>query len=231
MGEIDTLQTVETPEGISFYLHPAGPVPRLQAATIDLFIRGVLFIVVSLSFSLLGAFGQGMVLISFFTINWGYPIYFEMYHRGMTPGKQVFDIQVRSADGTPIHWRGSILRNLLRVADFLPFGYAFGIVTMGGTERFQRLGDLAADTVVCYRQRDELPDPDELPEADRVSPRRSLTLEEQAAIVRFAVRSRDWNAERSRELAAIVEPLTGESDAGDGVEHLRGLANGIVHGS
>lgn len=228
---IDTRDTVETPEGVSFHIHPAGPVPRIQAAVVDLVIRLVIFLVTALIFGQLGAFGQGLMLIAFFLVNWGYPIYFEMYHRGMTPGKKIYDLQVRSADGTPVSWRGSVLRNLLRVADFLPFGYVGGICVMAGAKRFQRLGDLAADTVVCYRRDERMPDAEALPDAPAVRARERLTLEEQRAIVQFAYRSQQWNRDRNRELASVVEPLTDTEDADESIEYLQGLANGIVHGS
>jgi len=231
MDRIDTRQSVETPEGVSFYIHPAGPVPRIQAAIIDVLIRIVLLVGLAIIFSSLGAVGVGLMLIGLFVVNWGYPIYFEMYHRGRTPGKMVFDLQVRSADGTPVSWRGSALRNLLRVADFLPFGYVGGICVMTGSRRFQRLGDLAADTVVCYRQVRGMPDAEALPNATPHRPPQSLTLEEQRAIVEFALRSQHWNRDRNRELATTARPLTGPGDADDGVEYLRGVAHGIVHGS
>lgn len=231
MDRIDTRHTVETPEGVSFHIHPAGPVPRIQAAIIDVLIRSAVLVGVAIVFGSLGAFGVGLMLIGFFVVNWGYPIYFEMYHRGMTPGKMVFDLQVRSADGTPVSWRGSVLRNLLRVADFLPFAYVGGICVMTGSRRFQRLGDLAADTVVCYRRDQRMPDAAALPNVSPIRPRQSLTLEEQRAIVGFALRSQNWNRDRNRELATLARPLTGTDDADEGVEYLRGVAAGVVHGS
>ncbi|MFB6350760.1 MAG: RDD family protein, partial [Bradymonadaceae bacterium] len=128
-------------------------------------------------------------------------------------------------------WRGSILRNLLRLVDFLPAGYALGLVWMSGSERFQRLGDLAAGTVVCYRQKQLLPDAGQLPEVDPVDPPAGLTLEEQGTIVRYAVRSREWTRSRNQELAALTEPITGTSNPDEGLQRLRGMAKSILHGS
>ena len=231
MERIDTRHTVETPEGVDFHIQPAGPVPRLQAAAVDLVIRLFAFFFIAFLFMSLGDAGFGVGLIAFFVLYWGYSIIFEMYFDGMTPGKRLYDLQVRNADGTPVSWRGSILRNLLRVVDFLPFGYSAGIVAMTATGRFQRLGDLAGDTVVCYRKDGELPDIGDLPKAESIKAPARLTLEEQRAIVKFAARSLKCNEDRTRELAEIAEPLTGESDPKEGVENLKGLANGILHGS
>lgn len=230
MERIDTRETIETPEGVSFHIHPAGPIPRIQAAVVDLVVRGAIIMGLAMCLGPFGNFGAGALLIAFFAVNWGYPIYFEMFHRGMTPGKRIFDLQVRSADGTPINWRGSVLRNLLRTVDFLPFGYVGGICVLTASRRFQRLGDLAADTLVCYRRDQAMPDADAVPDVRPARASRRLRLDEQRAVVRFAVRSQRWNDDRNRELAAIVEPLTETADADEGVERLRRLASGIVHG-
>jgi uncharacterized RDD family membrane protein YckC len=231
MERIDTAHTVETPEGVDFFIHPAGPIPRIQAAAIDVVLRFSAFGVVAMILGLLGKVGAGIILVVFFAFQWGYPIFFEMYFKGVTPGKRMYNLQVRSADGTPISWRGSILRNLLRVADFFPVAYVGGIATMAMTKRFQRMGDLAADTVVCYRRQDKMPTVAELPDVRPASTTRTLSVDEQAAIVRFAARSRHWNAERNEELAEILEELTGTSDPEEGVRELQGLANSILHGS
>lgn len=231
MSRIDTLHTVETPEGVDFHIRPAGPIARIQAATVDVVLRTLIFIFASIALGFLGTIGQGLMLITFFVIYWGYSIYFEMYFDGMTPGKRMLDLQVRNADGTPVSWRGSLLRNLLRVADFLPFGYVTGIVSILMTGRFQRLGDLAGDTVVCYRQEDELPGMGDLPEVEAIESPDQLTLDEQRAIVRFAARSKNWSVRRNRELARLVEPLTETSDPDEGIRHLQGVANAILHGS
>jgi hypothetical protein len=153
-----------------------------------------------------------------------------MYRDGATPGKKVFDLQVVGADGTPINWHGSILRNLLRTADFLPAGYALGIIMMASTGRFQRLGDLAGDTVVCYRMGDENISAGGLPDVDPVTTTEQLTIEEQRAIVQFAERSKRWNYTRNAELARILKPLTGTKNGPKGISFLQGLANWITRG-
>jgi uncharacterized RDD family membrane protein YckC len=235
MTQLDTIQTIETPEGVEFEVHLAGPLPRMLAATLDLFIRGIVYLLMAVPLAFLGEVGIGLLLLAMFVIEWGYPIYFEMYRDGATPGKMVFGLQVVGADGTPINWHGSVLRNLLRTADFLPVGYALGIVVMAATGRFQRLGDLAGDTVVCYRMPDTSMGAgpmgaDQLPDADPVTTAEQLTIEEQKAVVQFAERSKHWNYTRNAELARLLEPLTHTKDGQGGIGYLRGLANWITRG-
>jgi uncharacterized RDD family membrane protein YckC len=230
MTQLDTIQTIETPEGVEFDVYLAGPLPRILAAIVDLGIRIAIYSVVAVPAGLLGDFGTGLILLTMFVVEWGYPIFFEMFKAGATPGKKIFDLHVMNADGTPISWKGSILRNLLRAADFLPMGYALGIVTMACTRRFQRLGDLAGDTVVCYRRPDDLHLGVRLPEAQPVATTIPLQLEEQRAIVRYAERSERTGFSRNAELARLLDDLTGTRSATVAVAYLQGLANWIIKG-
>lgn len=230
MAQLDTIQTIETPEGVEFDLYLAGPLARIWAALVDLGVRTCIYVLVSIPLTLLGNFGQGLMLLTMFAIEWGYPIYFEMYRDGSTPGKKMMGLRVVNADGTPVSWKGSVLRNLLRAADFLPLGYALGIVTMASSRRFQRLGDLAGDTLVCYRQGNALSAPRSLPDAQPVVTGLVLEVEEQRAIVRYAERSQHTGFARNAELARLVEPLTGAPTPTEGVVWLQGLAQWITRG-
>ncbi len=148
---LDTTYTVNTPEGIALQLSPAGPVPRLLAWLLDLLLRslisGLLFVVLAT----LGKMGMGIALILTFLLEWFYPVYFELRQQGQTPGKKMLDIYVAQADASPVTPSASIVRNLLRVVDFLPLLYGFGFASMMFNRRFQRLGDLAANTVVLHK--------------------------------------------------------------------------------
>ena len=68
--------------------------------------------------------------------------------RGQTPGKKVLGISVINDDLSPVTLGTSMVRNLLRTVDFLPLFYLAGLVCMLSNQRFQRLGDLAAGTLV-----------------------------------------------------------------------------------
>lgn len=85
-----------------------------------------------------------------FLLEWFYPIIFEVYRQGQTPGKKVMAIKVLQDNGIPVGWPTSLIRNLLRAVDFLPMMYGFGVVSMLIARNFRRLGDLAAGTLVVY---------------------------------------------------------------------------------
>lgn len=153
---IDNIAKHPTPEGLLLSLVPAGLMPRLWAWLIDLLIRGIIIAVIGVVSLFLDTAGIGIMAITYFLITWLYPVYFEVYRRGMTPGKKQQGIYVCHDDGTPISLPSSMIRNLLRVADFLPIGFAAGILTVMFTSRSQRIGDLVAGTLVVYRQQDDL---------------------------------------------------------------------------
>lgn len=180
---IDLTAKVNTPENIQFEYRIAGPFRRAPAFLLDLVVRGisisVVFIVLfctgiiqllSLPFSV----AVVILFISYFLLDWFYGLFFESYWNGKTPGKWMTRIQVISADGRPISSYQATIRNFLRSADLAPFlSLQFldptfaplyviptGLVAflcMACTSRFQRLGDLAAGTMVIVDERKWVP--------------------------------------------------------------------------
>lgn len=69
---------------------------------------------------------------------------------GQTPGKWAFDLVVVEERGAPVSVRAAAVRNLLRVVDGL-FFYGLGLFVLAVSSRRQRVGDLAAGTVVVRR--------------------------------------------------------------------------------
>src|SRR5690606_38226501 len=109
-------------------------------------------------------------------------------------------------DGTPVGWAASLTRNLLRFVDLMTFGYMLGILSCLNHRAFKRLGDIAAGTLVVYR--DIPPVPAELPEAVARQAPFPLSLEEQRALLGFAERSGQLPTARRAELAGLLaEPL------------------------
>ncbi|MDU3292866.1 MAG: RDD family protein, partial [Pseudomonas aeruginosa] len=111
----------------------------------------------------------------------------------------------------------------LRFADILPFGYALGLLCCLNHPAFKRLGDIAAGTLVVYRE-PELSRPS-LPDVEPQLPPFPMSLEEQRAFLGFAERGAALSSARREELAGILaEPL--------GVEPVRAQAeiNGIARG-
>ncbi|EJM75148.1 putative membrane protein [Pseudomonas sp. GM49] len=222
---LDTRYHVETPEGVDLPLRPAGLMVRALAFVIDLGLRGLVLGVLFIALAMLGKLGAGLGSILLFGVSWWYMVLFEVLNQGRSPGKLWMGLRVVHDDGTPVGWSASLLRNLLRVVDLLPFGYFLGAISCLQHPHFKRLGDIAAGTLVIYRERSHTRP--ELPEAQ---PRRTafvLTLSEQRAILGFAERQGELSQARVDELAAIVtQPL--QVTAPQAVTELNGIARGLL---
>jgi hypothetical protein len=83
-----------------------------------------------------------------FLVLFGYDVLFETLHSGRTPGKQLTGLRVVREGGAPVRFLTSAVRNLLRLVDILPTAYLVGMISILATARNQRLGDLAAGTLV-----------------------------------------------------------------------------------
>lgn len=204
---LDTRLGVETPEGVLLELKPAGLVPRFAAFSIDFLIRGALYMIVGIALGFAGRFGMGLFLIAMFLIEWFYPVIFEVWRQGATPGKRSMGIAVVEDNGLPVSFASSVVRNLLRFVDFLPLFYGAGIVSMLITKDFKRLGDLAAGTRVVYvdppARRRVLPDV--VPEAPRALPVPAV----QQAMIELAERSARLTPERLSELCGLAGRAVG----------------------
>jgi uncharacterized RDD family membrane protein YckC len=209
---IDTLRAVPTPEGIELTLKVAGPIARARAWAIDFFIRLVILIGFSTVAAALGRVGSGLTILFYFVLEWGYPVLFEVLSDGSTPGKKTCDLRVLHEDGTPVGWRASVARNLLRAVDFLPLFYGFGLIAMLTNRDFKRLGDMAAGTIVVHTEPKRARKP--IPAADPTAPVVPLTLAEQRAVVDFAERRSTWSDERANELAAHAAPAWENQSSG-----------------
>jgi uncharacterized RDD family membrane protein YckC len=165
--------TVETPEQIGLDFELAGLGSRLLAALVDLLCMMV-FLIVAFALAFSGMDGdpdrwskigqnaaqsrpwtQGLsvastilLLLAVFVVQWGYYIICEMTMGGASPGKRALGLRVIRDNGLPIGFVQSMLRNLVRIVDFLPWGYGVGLVAVFASGRSQRLGDLAAGTLV-----------------------------------------------------------------------------------
>jgi uncharacterized RDD family membrane protein YckC len=160
---IDLNAVVTTPENIRFEYRIAGPFRRLPALIIDLIIRVVTLFVVLIAGSLLGlslAISGGvsimLFLIGLFALEWFYGVFFETIWNGQTPGKWLTRIRVISIDGRPINAMQAAIRNFLRLADMFPT-MIMSLISMTMNKRFQRLGDLAAGTMVVVTQKAWVP--------------------------------------------------------------------------
>ncbi|WP_028101422.1 RDD family protein [Pseudoduganella violaceinigra] len=225
---LDGRLSLTTPEGVRLQLTPAGPAVRAYAWAIDFAVWGA---GTALLATLLGAIvpsaklSSGLFSIGLFLAYWAYPVLCEVYAGGRTLGKYVVGLQVLRADGLPLRWRESVLRNLLLVADFLPIFYASGLLSMLCDRHFRRLGDIVAGTQVVYR--DKAPQRVDVPDATPLPLPFPLTVEQQRALADLFARESRLPHGRMLELADIAAPLTGREGEAS-LERLRGMAAGLV---
>lgn len=220
LSRLDTIYQVETPEGIDLCATLAGPVVRILAYLIDFMLRGIVLTVLMIVLFFTGKTGMGLFLVLSFLLEWFYPILFEVYAKGQTPGKKAMGIVVVNDDLTPIRWSPSLIRNLLRAADFFPFFYLGGIFSMVLSHHFQRLGDLSAGTLVVYQEDSKAALP--LPNCQPHTPPIPLSLEEQVAVIAFTQRHTQLSLARQQELAEIVAALL-QCEGDQAVTRLQGL--------
>ncbi|MGH2726480.1 MAG: RDD family protein [Actinomycetota bacterium] len=176
------LPGVVTPEAVALSVDVAGLGSRMIAAMIDLLIQGATALGVGFAFAGLGGVFSGtwltiVLIVLLFTIFWGYYPLFEGLWGGTTPGKRAQRLRVVTIDGQPVTIGPVLVRNFLRIVDFIPGAYAVGVLTMLLTRRSQRLGDLAGGTMVIRERK--APEPQELrllPNASRDEVSRRLDV-------------------------------------------------------
>ena len=209
---LDTVRHVATPEGSELELHLAGVAVRTRAWLYDFLIRLAGWVALGMVASFAGRIGMGVLLVGGFLLEWFYPILFEVYLGGQTPGKRACRIAVVCADGRPVGWNAAFIRNTVRFADFLPFFYGVGLVSCLLDAESRRLGDLAAGTVVVHVLAPALA-PEENGESllgSQPLPVR-LEIDEQQAIIEYRLRAPRLTDERALELVEIPVALTGQS--------------------
>lgn len=205
---------IRTPEGVVFSYRLAGPVPRALAWAVDFVILIVLIIFVLQLLSILGALSSDLsgaaTVLAFFVLNIGYGIMLEWLWRGQTVGKRFFSLRVLDVSGLRLQFHQLFLRNLLRFVDSLPLCYMVGGLATLLSHRAQRLGDMAAGTVVVHSPRYAEPDVEQLLAGKFNSLRRSPHLaarlrqrvspEEARLALRALLRRETYTAESRVEL-------------------------------
>jgi uncharacterized RDD family membrane protein YckC len=157
---------IRTPEGIVFSQILAGPATRFLAAFIDILCVATLDLTLQKLLGILNAIGPGianaMLTLGYFGISIGYGILLEWGWRGQTVGKKLCRLRVVDAEGMRLQLDQIVTRNLLRVVDLLPGFYFIGGVSCWFSAKCQRLGDIAANTIVVRTPRVSEPDLDQL---------------------------------------------------------------------
>jgi uncharacterized RDD family membrane protein YckC len=147
---VDPRDTVVTPEAVALVVDTAGLGSRMIALLVDSAIQAAVVIALAIIFANTGqsTVAGVFLVITVFLIVWGYFPFFEILWSGRTPGKRTQHLRVIRTDGQPAGAGPILVRNLIRIADFLPGFYAIGSIAILLTRRHQRLGDLAAATMV-----------------------------------------------------------------------------------
>jgi uncharacterized RDD family membrane protein YckC len=149
--------SIETPEGVVFSFELATPVARALAWAVDATAIGCLAYGAGKLAQIAGAVDNDLaVAISvggFFAISIAYGVVLEWRWRGQTIGKRLLGLRVIDARGLRLHFPQIVLRNLLRLVDALPLLYLVGGITCFFSRNGQRLGDLAANTIVVSHQK------------------------------------------------------------------------------
>ena len=154
---------IETPEAVLVSFRIAGFGSRGLAAVIDIVTLGAILIAevlvlalvayllsrfTSLRLDLFGSWVVAGLIAVLFVTYWGYYIFGEVVRNGRTPGKRILSIRVVREDGSRVRVLNSVVRNIIRSVDIMPGSYAIGVVSMVLSRTSQRLGDMAAGTVV-----------------------------------------------------------------------------------
>lgn len=153
--------TITTPEGVQVDLALAGIGSRFLATMLDVLILATVALVGAVVAGVLFEGGILVLVLSVggFLLLFGYDVLFEVRAQGRTPGKRATGLRVVRDTGAPVTFLTSAIRNVLRPIDFLPAVYGIAMITIFVTRHNQRLGDLAAGTLVV-RERTAAPAPD-----------------------------------------------------------------------
>lgn len=220
--ELEDRITIQTPEGLTLEMTLAGLGSRAAAAVIDALIKAaVLLAVLLFAWFVTGvadldgsALITAFVAVAVFVLFFVYDIAFETLSSGKTPGKRASGIRVVTTEGGPIRFSSSAIRNIIRVVDLLPGMYFIGIIAIVSTSNNQRLGDLAAGTVVVRDRRPDTGSKDyasSLRATEPTGPRwdvSGVSPDDVAVARQFLERRHDLTPEvRTRIAAQIADPL------------------------
>jgi uncharacterized RDD family membrane protein YckC len=225
--DLDDRVVLETPEGVTIELTLAGLGSRLAASLLDWLLRGVVFLALMLLGALTasgapfgGGWGAALVTVASFLVLFGYDVLFEVAAGGRTPGKRWTGIRVVDGGGGPVRFVPSVIRNLLRLIDVLPGFYLVGAIAVVVSARNQRLGDLAAGTLVIRERRAPPPARWAAPAAEDAAgwDVAQVTHEELATIRRFLERRQELLAPARTRLAGQLAGGLRRKVAGPGAD-------------
>lgn len=158
--------SVLSAENVLFEIETAGLAARFAAVLLDMLLQlfALLFVALGVTWFVTAVspfenwskamFYWGAALGTFFVflIAYAYYFFFEWLWNGQTPGKRLFHLRVIQSDGMPITYWHALIRNTIRIADFLPAMYGVGALLALLDVHNRRAGDLLAGTIVAHER-------------------------------------------------------------------------------
>ncbi|MEO9954605.1 RDD family protein [Nonlabens sp.] len=219
---------INTAQNVNIEYEFAGVGKRMLAFLLDLVIFAIYLITMSLTiYKAVGLFDDNNTLgiqeLSMIPI-FCYSLFMHLIFNGRTVGKFIMGIKVVREDGSPARLSDYLVRWIFRLVDIVIFFGTVGVVSILFSEKKQRLGDLAAKTIVINTKKstkishtilEEL-DPNYQTQFQNAYLLTDADVNEIKDIYRLAGESRDYMT--LRELRIKVESLLNiNSDLRDGV--------------
>jgi uncharacterized RDD family membrane protein YckC len=203
--EYEDRRTISTPEGVDLDIPLAGLATRFIGLLIDTVVQVTVIIVAILAMVTIGSTTAAVVIsASAVLLTIGYDVIFEVAGGGRTPGKRVAGVRVVMDGGRPIGLRASLIRNIIRLLEGFATSYIPAMISILVTRNNQRLGDLAAGTLVI-RDRRAAPPPAYVPPplaAANALDATAISGEELAIVRSFLARRESLLPDARRALAA-----------------------------
>ena len=144
---------IVTPEAVRLEFSEAGLGSRSLAFLVDVAVRGgllyaLIFVLGVAGFVIDETFVVVTLIAASFAVIFVYPVVFETIWNGRTPGKMALGLRVVTVEGAPVRFRHAAIRSAVGIVDFLIGAGSVAILTALATRQSQRLGDLAAGTIV-----------------------------------------------------------------------------------
>jgi len=226
--KVQDFDLIETPENVELQRRLAGIGSRFIAGFLDNLLIALMYLVLFILLLVVGInvadvgisstseiWLFAILILIAFAIYWGYFVLFEMWTNGQSPGKKYVKIRVVQVEGGGISFSSIAIRNLLRVVDAIGF-YAIAGIVMFITKKVQRLGDLAAGTVVVseelpnyssrYGQKKQILDNEAITSAALEAT--GLKPEEYRLLHNYWLRRKELNIEARRQLLPqLIRPI------------------------
>ena len=222
MSQVSKPERTVTPEAVSITVDVAGLGSRMIAWLIDSLIQSAILIPILIGVGTGDISSMVEIVVIYavlFLIVWAYYPLFEFFGQGRTPGKRAQRLRVVRTDGQPAGGAAILVRNLIRIVDvmLLPF---LAVISMLVTSRAQRLGDLAAGTMVIREGRLVAPETIALPGGSSLP-----------AVDATGLSEREYDVIRSfLSRRASLEPSARQRIAGQLAASVRGRVGSVPEG-